>query len=415
MSPIGAPTRSPRPRRWACGGAILAALAASALFAAPAPVGAQSDRASVCHLVRESRTEVAPQRVMRASTAIVHTYLGFSCAAPIEPFHAVVVLDSALLAAQPSVRDDLASLPDRVVPAANPFARLGRIDIGSGARTMCGVINDPEELALCFRGAGVVAPDPDDRAAAPAFRDGIHQARRLLIAARDDDPPAPGRVRRAARDVIAIVTSERSLPADPDRRADLCDAVGPAVKQAVLDGIDVRLACAGGDCGTSCLPATIAAVTGSPGAVGGWREAVEEVVGQVWATEARVWQLRVRESLSRVVAANGVPTNSPVWQVVRGSLEPPMPFSPEANALTWSLTQPLPAMIDLSYWVRPMVEHGTFTLRQPTRNAALAFITDTRGGFAVYPLDNPSVAVAGWGPFAAFLPWTFATGYVHSY
>ncbi|MFN8422993.1 MAG: hypothetical protein U0470_06240 [Anaerolineae bacterium] len=76
-------------------------------------------------VAHRSRAAAHPARIDRHR----HTYLGFSCAAPIEPFHAVIVLDSALLAEQPSVQDDLASLPDRVVPAANPFARLGRIDI----------------------------------------------------------------------------------------------------------------------------------------------------------------------------------------------------------------------------------------------------------------------------------------------
>lgn len=395
--------------------ALAAVVGVASVLAVAGRAHAQSEKASVCHLVRESHTDVAPSRVVRASTVIVNTYLGFSCPAPIEPLHAVLVTDAALVATDPTVRADLATIPGRIVPAVNPFARLGRIDVGPGARTMCGVINDPAELALCFGGAGLVPPAPDHPDPAPAFRDGIDRARRLLIAARDDDPPAPGRVRRAARDVITIATSDRTLPDDPEDRAALCERVGPAVKQAVLDGIEVRLACADGGCGGSCLPETVAAATGSPGAVSGWHESVEELVGRMWATEAKVWQLRVRETLNRVLDAHGQPTDSPVWQVVRGSLQPPMPFSPEATSLTWSLTQPLSSTIHFSYWVRPLVEHGTFTLRQPARNAALAFITDTRGGFAVYPLDNPSLVVVGWGPFAAFLPWVTSPGYVHSY
>ncbi len=72
--------------------AVLAAMPFVGLPFVPAlVVRAQSDQPSLCHPERTNRTEAAPARIRRAEKAIVSTFLSFSCPAPIEPAHTVLV------------------------------------------------------------------------------------------------------------------------------------------------------------------------------------------------------------------------------------------------------------------------------------------------------------------------------------
>ena len=72
--------------------------------------------------------------------------------------------------------------------------------------------------------------------------------------------------------------------------------------------------------------------------------------------------------------------------------------------------------VTLTYHVLSQMEHGTFTLRQSGEYSAVAIVHDTRGGFGLYRLNNPTIVVAGWGPFVAFMPRLGRTfSRVHSY
>lgn len=75
-------------------GAFALAAALAWTLTGPGTVAAQADRPTACHPDRDSRTTVGPTRIMRASTVLVDTRLGFGCAAPIEPLHAVLVPDA---------------------------------------------------------------------------------------------------------------------------------------------------------------------------------------------------------------------------------------------------------------------------------------------------------------------------------
>jgi len=401
----------PRPKR-----AIVARRAAgvlaglAAVLVATHPAFAQADRPTVCHPDVDSGTTVAPKRILRASTVIVDTRLGFSCAAPIEPLHAVLVADAAVIAADAGVRTALAELPARLHPAANPYALLGRIDFGPGIRTQCGLTRDPAELARCLAGDDAVPPPPDDPPDQPdppdvwpSLADGVRKATRMLVTARDDDPPSASHTVRPPRDLIVVMAGASTAPAAPADAA-WCAEAAPALEAAHAAGIELRLACADGACAQSCLARTLAAVRGDDDGVGGVHDAAEELVGRVWATEARVWRLIVREGLNTLPNPDHGGEPFPAWSIVPRSLRPAMPHHTDDTVIRWQLTQPMSSTVHLSYMVRPRVERGTVSLRQRAANASLAFVMDTRDGFGVYPLDNPSLVVAGWGPFAVFLP-----------
>lgn len=410
--------RVPRALAVLAGG--LAALAAMPLVGLPfvpaTVVRAQVDQPSLCHPARTNRTEVAPARIRRAEKAIVSTFLSFSCPAPIEPAHTVLVTDAALVSSDAGVRRGLASLSARLAITSNAYARIGRIDFGPGARTMCGVINDPDEVALCLSGQGVDVPDPRQPDPAPTLSEAIRQAHIRLVRARDDDPPSPDNPVRAARDIIVLVAGAETLPDGVAEQAALCADIAPPLADAAAAGIEVRLACAGDGCATTCLADTARAAAGRGDAVVTWHEAVDELVGRAWASEARVWRLDVRESLNRGANRLGQPTDSRVWSVVPGSFDPPIPHDRESTALQWTLTQPMSKTVTLTYHVLSQMEHGTFTLRQSGEFSAVAIVQDTRGGFGLYRLNNPTIVVAGWGPFVAFLPRLGRTySYVHSY
>lgn len=394
-----------------CAAGALAGLVAAVVVGhvAAQPASAQADRPTVCHPDVDSGTTVAPKRILRASTVIVDTRLGFSCAAPIEPLHAVLVADAAVVAADAGVRGALADLPARLQPAANPYALLGRIDFGPGLRTQCGLTRSASELAVCLAGDAPPAP-PDEPPAAPdppdpwpSLADGVRKATRMLVATRDDDPPSPTHTVRAARDLIVVIAGASTAPAAPEDAA-WCAAAAPALAAADAAGIELRLACADGACAQSCLARTLAAIRGDGDGVGGVHDAAEELVGRVWATEARVWRLIVREGLHTLPNPDHGGAPFPAWSIVPNSLRPAMPHHTDDTVIRWQLTQPMSSTVRLSYMVRPRVELGTVPLRQRAANASLAFVMDTRDGFGVYPLDNPSLVVAGWGPFAVFLP-----------
>lgn len=401
-------------------GAFALAAAIAWTLTGPGTVAAQADRPTACHPDRDSRTTVGPTRIMRASTVLVDTRLGFGCAAPIEPLHAVLVPDAGVVAADSGLRAVLADLPARLQPAANPYALLGRIDFGDDARTQCGLTRDADELALCLAGDGAWTPEPGAEpppaTSGPSLADAVRKAVRLLVAARDDDPPSRGQVVRPPRDLVVVVAGAATVPAAAGAAAAWCAAAAPALADAVAAGVEVRVACNDGACAQSCLPRAVATARGDDGGLADFHDATEDLVGRVWATEARVWSLIVREGLYTVPSGERDVPPFPAWTIVPNSLQPPMPHHPDDTVIRWQLRQPMPDTVHLRYMVRPRVERGTVSLRQGAANASLAFVTDTRGGAGVYALDNPSVVVVGWGPFAAFLPLaTRDLQYSHSY